>query len=180
MGSTFRFIADPEMPNPVVEWLQALPSPPEEVLKEGGILLHFRACGELSYRSDGTIIIDESPLATLFLPRIRRGVLWTVGELHFLSKRTPERFPDLAKVSATFSRWLNRLPCVYSNKVLVNEFGYFLEGSVKNYDSPVYAFESGLDALRSGQYFVGDGDNEVVLDRLCSNLRLRGTNCVCC
>jgi hypothetical protein len=177
VGSTFRFIADPKLPNPVVEWLRALPFPPEEIPKEGGILLHFRECGKVSYEPDGSMIVDESPLATLFLPRIRRGVLWTVGELHFLSRRTPERFPDLAKVSSAFSRWLNRLPCVYSNKISVNEFSYFLEGSVKNYHAPVYAFESGLDALRSGRYFVGDGDNEFVLDRLCQILRLRGTDC---
>ena len=178
MGSTFRFIADPELPHPVVEWLRALSFPPEEVPTERGLVLHFRACGKLSYGPDGSIIADESPVATLFLPRIRRGVLWTVGELHFLSRRTPERFPDLAKVSAAFSRWLKRFPCIYSNKFPVKEFGYYLEGSVQNYDPPVYAFESGLDALRSGRYFVGDGDNELVLDQLCQILRLRGTDCV--
>lgn len=179
MGSTFRFIANPELPNPVMEWLRALPFPPEEVPTARGIVLHFRRCGTLSYKPDGSILADESPVATLFAPRIRRGILWTVGELHFLSKRTPERFPDLENVSSMFSRWLKRFPRVYSNKFPLNEFGYFLEGSVKHFDSPVYAFESGLDALRSGRYFVGDSDDELVLDKLCKSLRLRGTDCVC-
>ncbi len=177
MGSTFRFIADPELPLPVVEWLRALPFPPEEVPTERGIVLHFRACGKLSYGPDGSINADESPVATLFLPRVKRGVLWTVGELHFFGKRTPERFPEIAKISSAFSRWLKRRPCIYSNKLSVNEFAYFLEGSVTHYDPPVYAFESGLDALRSGQYFVGEGDNELVLDKLCQSLRLRGIDC---
>lgn len=106
-------------------------------------------------------------------------MLWTVGELHFLPIRMPERFPELAKVATTFSRWLKRHPCVYTNKLADNEFGYFFEGSVKNYDTPVYAFECGLAALRSGQYFVSDADNGIVIDKVCRNLRLRGVNCLC-
>jgi hypothetical protein len=179
MGSTFRFISAPDSPASVLEWFRALPTPPEEVPTDRGTVLYFRSCGNLSLRSDGSIITDESPVATLFLPRIRRGVLWTVGELHFLPKRISERFPELAKVSGAFSRWLKRRPCIYSNKSLGSEFDYYLEGSIRNFDSPVYAFECGLAALRSGRYLVGDGDNELVLDKLCQILRLRGIECLC-
>ncbi len=65
--------------------------------------------------------------------------------------------------------------CVYAGPYpKVSEWAYYLEGSVQNYDPPIHAFPSGLEALRRGQYFVGDDDNELVLDRLCAALRLRG------
>ena len=177
MGSTFRFIADPALAQPVVDWFRALPFPPEEVPTQRGMVLNFPACGKLSYSLDGIVIGDGSPVATLFMPRVERGVLWTVGELHFRATRMPERFPDLAKISSSFSRWLKSHTCVYSNKASENEFAYFLEGSVKNYDTPVYAFASGLAALSSGQYFIGDDDNKHILENLCCVLRLRGVNC---
>jgi len=177
MASTYRFISDPSLEQPVVEWLRTLPFPPEEVETERGIVLYFRACGALSYATSGTIIAEESPVAILFLPRVARGVLWTVGELHFRSTRLRERFPDLAKIQASFSKWLKSQICVCWNKSNDNEFGYFLEGSVRNYP-PVYAFPSGLVGLQAGRYFVGDGDNEYVLAKVCGLLRLRGVNCV--
>ena len=52
-----------------------------------------------------------------------------------------------------------------------------LEGSVRNYDPPVFALPSGLDALNSGRYFVDHRDNAYVLDKLCKALRLRGIQC---
>jgi hypothetical protein len=177
MGSTYRFIANPSLPQPVVDWLRTLPLPPEEVPTERGIVLYFRACGSLSYAADGTISAEESPVATLFLPRVERGVLWTVGELHFRTTRLRERFPDLAKIQVSFSKWIKSHTCVCTDKSKENEFDYFLEGSVRNYP-PVYAFPSGLDALRAGRYFVGESDNAQVLANLCSVLRLRGLNCV--
>lgn len=177
MASTYRFIADPSSPQPVVEWLRALPVPPEEVPTERGIVFYFRACGSLSYAADKTVVAEESPVATLFLPRVERGVLWTVGELHFRTTRLRERFPDLAKIQVSFSKWLRSHACVSLDDASDTEFRYFLEGSVKNY-YPVYAFPSGMAALQAGRYFVGDGDNEHVLDKLCGMLRLRGVSCI--
>jgi hypothetical protein len=177
MASTYHFIADPSLPQAVVEWLRALPFPPDEVPTERGIVLYFRACGSLAYAADGTIIADESPVATLFLPRVAHGVLWTVGELHFRTTRLRERFPDLAKIQVSFSKWLKNQTSVCWNTSGDYEFGYFLEGSVKNYP-PVYAFPSGMVALQAGRYFVGASDNEHLLAKVCSLLRLRGVNCV--
>lgn len=131
-GSTYRFIADPIQPQPVVEWLRTLSFPPQEVTNEGGIVLYFRARGNLSYATDGTIISDESPVATLHLPRGERSVLWTVGELNFRAIRLLERFPDLAKIRGSFSKWLNSQTCVWSGKTDDDEFSYFLEGYVRN------------------------------------------------
>jgi hypothetical protein len=48
---------------------------------------------------------------------------------------------------------------------------------VRNHDAPVYAFESGLRALKAERYFVGDDDTESRLEDLCKTLRLRGVNC---
>lgn len=166
MGSTFRFIADPSMPQPVLEWLRGLPVPPEEVPTDKGMVLHFRSYGRLSNASDETIIAEESPVATLFLPRVERGVLWTVGELHFLTVRLRERFPDLAKIQVALAKWLKGHTRVCSDIPGDNEFRYYLEGSAKSYP-PVYALPSGLVALQAGRYFVGDGDNDHVLDTLC-------------
>lgn len=177
MGLTYRFIADPSLPVPVLAWLRALPDPPEEIPTERGIVLHFSTCGKLSHAPDGKIIGDESPVATLFVPRVERGVLWTVGELHFLASRMRDRFPELAKISAGFAKWLKTQPCVFSNEANQNEFSYYLEGSIRNYDPPIYAFDTGLTALSAGQYFVGDSDNEYVTGVLCRALRLRGVNC---
>lgn len=177
MGSIHRFIADPSEPCEVLGWFRSLPSPPTEVPTERGFTLHFKQCGPLTYEANGRISQKASPVATLFLPRVRRGVLWTVGEAHFLATPLRSQFPDLHKISSAFSKWLVSFECVYSNKRKDNEFSYYLEGSVKNYDPPVYGFTSGLCALKSGRYFIGDDDNEYVLESICKMLRLRGVDC---
>ncbi len=64
-------------------------------------------------------------------------------------------------------------PCEPSN----GEWSYYLEGSVKNYDPPVFALPSGFRALKAGQYFVAEDDTATRLDELCSSLRLRGIHC---
>lgn len=177
MGTTYRFIAAPSEPSEVLGWFRSLPSPPEEVTTDRGATLYFRECGPLIYDANGRIDPMVSPVATVFLPHVRRGVLWTVGEAHFLATPLRQHFPGLHKVSSAFSKWLLHLPCVYTNKNKENEFGYYLEGSIRHYDPPVHAFDSGLSALESGRYFVGDGDNDQVLDSLCKALRLRGVDC---
>jgi hypothetical protein len=177
MGATHRFIADPNEPSEVLEWFRALSEAPTEILSDRGLVLSFPAHGPLSYRANGSIDPAGSPVVTLFLPRIRRGQLWTVGEVHFLSTPLRQQFPGLYKVSSTFGKWLSQLECVYSNKRSENSLGYYLEGSVKDHDSPVFAFGSALSALHNGRYFVADGDNEARLDSICKTLRLRGVDC---
>ena len=177
MGTTYRFVAAPGEPSGVLSWFRSLPQPPTEVPTDKGAVLHFKACGPLLYEADGSIQAKASPIATVFLPRHRREVFWTVGEVHFLTTPLRQRFPALHKISSAFSKWLASFPCVFSNDRLDNEFAYYLEGSTRNYAPPIYAFESGLVALRSGRYFVSDADNEQRLDVLCRALRLRGVEC---
>jgi hypothetical protein len=177
MGTTHRFIADPAEPSEVLEWFRSLGQAATETPSNRGVVFSFPAHGSFSYRPDGSIDPRASPVVTVFLPRVRRGQLWTVGEVHFLPTPLRQQFPGLHKVNSSFGTWLSQLECVYSNKRQNNQFGYYLEGSVKNYDPPVFAFEFGLRALQDGRYFVADDDSEARLDSLCQALRLRGVEC---
>ncbi len=177
MGSTHRFIADPAEPPEVLEWFRSLSQPPTETPSERGVVLSFSAHGVYSYRPDGSIDPRRSPVATVFLPRVRRGQLWTVGEVHFLATPLRQQFPRLYKVSSAFAGWLAQNDCVHSRERPENAYSYYLEGSVRNYDSPIFAFQSGLHALHNGRYFVTDDDTESRLDSLCKTLQLRGVAC---
>jgi hypothetical protein len=174
MGSTFRFIEAPGDASSVMSWFRALPRPPVEVPTARGHLLHFRELGPLAMEA-GHPVAPRSPVVSVLPPRVRRGILWTVGEVHFLATPLRQLFPGLQRVSLAFRKWLARHECVYPGPhPEVSEWAYHLEGSVQNHDSPIYAFPSGSEALRKGQYFVGDDDNELVLDQVCAALRLRG------
>ena len=131
----------------------------------------------VQHSADGSIDAAASPLVNVWLPAVRRRLLWTVGEAHFLSTPLRKLYPGLHKVSSAFSKWLGGLPCIYPSTEDENNFNYYLEGSVRNFDAPVYAFESGMSALTRGQYFVAPDDTEYLLDKLCMTLRLRGIEC---
>jgi hypothetical protein len=178
MGTTYRFIADPAQPSEVVGWFRSLSTPPAEVSSEQGVTFYFKECGPLSHTPDGKLDSKSSPVASVILPRIRRGVLWTVGEVHFLPTPLRVAFPGLQKVSSAFSKWLGDFECVYPNESKDGALGYWLEGSVKNFDSPIYAFQSGFRALQSGRYFVAYRDTDHTLDNLSKVLRLRGVACI--
>ena len=177
MGATYRFIAAPSEPSEVMAWFRRLDIPPVETLTERTAVLYFKEFGDLVSGADGSIDAKASPVATIFLPQVKRGLLWTVGEVHFLATPVRGLFPGLQRISLAFSKWLAKQQCVYSNVVEDNAFDYYLEGSIRNYDAPVFAFDSGFKALGEGQYFVADGDNELVLAKLCQALRLRGVGC---
>jgi hypothetical protein len=145
---------------------------PVEAPTDYGAVLHFATLGPLvGDPPDGRL----SPVVTLYAPRRRRGVLWTAGEVHFLTANCRERFPALHAVSRRFRSWLRGFECVFEQKPGARgDWNYYLEGSLQNYDSSIYALPSAMDALRRGQYFVGDDDNELVLDTICKSLHLRG------
>jgi hypothetical protein len=51
----------------------------------------------------------------VFLPARRRGVLTTIGEIHFLA--TPlSAFPALNKVNKRFREWLKEYPGIYTHQ----------------------------------------------------------------
>lgn len=178
MGTTYRYISDPSAPDSAVKWFRQLPDGPDLITPEPrASWLYFRTLGTLVYGEDGKVDAKRSPVATIFPPRVRRGILWTIGEVHFLPTPLRETFPALDKISRTFKKWLETFPCVYRNGEQ-NEWDYYLEAGSQGIDVAIYALEGGLDALKAGRYFVPEDATETVLDKLCSTLRLREVYCL--
>jgi hypothetical protein len=177
MGTTYRYIEEPKSLSEVLEWFRALPRPPVEHPTPQGSVLYFRDMGPLVYDAKGAVDASKCPVVNLFTPKSKRGVLWTVGEVHFLATPLRRLFPDLHKISSQFSRWLTAKECIFTETSASNPFDYYLEGSVRNFDCPIFAFDSGLVAIRGGRYFVADRDNDFVLDKVCRALNLRGVEC---
>jgi hypothetical protein len=144
MGTTHRFLATVEESSAVLDWFRSLPEQPVE------------------------------PLVNVFMPVRKRGVLTTIGEVHFLA-RPLSAFPALNQVNKRFRNWLRANPCVYSHRPdFVHEWDYFLEGSAREWDSDIFALPAGMAALQRGSYFVSADDNERRLDLVCRAMRLRG------
>ncbi|GAA5172954.1 hypothetical protein [Viridibacterium curvum] len=178
MSTIYRFIEDPAATSSVRQWFKALPVPPEETETDRAIVLYFRAFGQLAYTAAGAIDPKASPVVMLYLPRELRGALWSVGEVHFLPSALKASFPELHKINTAFAKWLRQFETVFSNKPGgPSDWNYYLEGSVKNYDPPVFGLPSGYHAIQNGQYFISDGESDAVVDRVCSSLRLRGVDC---
>lgn len=179
MGTTHRYLEDPQADSLVLGWLRTaavdlleVPVPPH------GVSLYFRDFGPLVPAADGRLDPYRSPVVSVFVPRIRRGILWTVGEVHFLPTPLRKLYPGLHKLSRQLGTWMTRFECVFANGHCPRpEWDYQLEGSTKSYDPPIYAVPGGLEALNSGRYFVARDDTEFMLDRLCKQLRLRGIQC---
>ncbi len=168
MGTTYRFLTTVDEASAVLDWFRELPEQPVESVREDGVLFYFRDFGPLN--SDA----KKSPVVSVFLPVLKRGVLTTIGETHFLA--TPlSAFPGLNRINKRFRDWLSANPCVYSHKPdFVHEWDYYLEGSAKNWDPEIFALPAGMQALQNGSYFVAGNDNDSVLDRVCQSLELRG------
>ena len=167
MGTTYRFLATVEEGSIVLDWFRSLPEKPVESPRDGASLFYFRDFGPLETDS------KASPLVSVFSPVRKRGVLTTIGEVHFLA--TPlSTFPGLNKVSKRFRKWLAEFPCVYSNRPgFVHDWDYYLEGSVRNWDPDIFALPAGMTALKKESYFVAECDNELRLDLVCRALDLR-------
>ncbi|MFT3883796.1 MAG: hypothetical protein QM703_29715 [Gemmatales bacterium] len=168
MATTYRFLATVDEASAVLDWFRAQPGQPVESAREDGSLFYFPDFGPLE--SDA----KKSPVVNVFLPVLKRGVLTTIGEVHFPA--TPlSAFPGLDKVSKRFRNWLKENPCVYSQRPgFVHEWDYYLEGSAKQWDPDIHALPAGMAALQHGSYFVAGDDNDFVLDRVCRTLELCG------
>jgi hypothetical protein len=177
VGITYRFIDAPARESPVIQWFRQLAEPPLEVETERCRVLYFRESGTLQYAEDGSIDPKTSPIVTVILPRVTHRALWTVGEVHFRTAALRRQYPKLHRIANAFLAWISSYECVYSLENRSGDFSYFLEGSIRNGDSPVFAFEPGITALNNGQYMVGNSDNDMRLDQLCRLLRLRGVDC---
>ena len=173
-----RYLEAPAEPSRVLGWLRSTEGRIEEVSLEGAVAFHFKDLGELIVADDSSVDVHRSPVVTVFLPNVRRGILWTVGEVHFWATPLRQLYPRLHRLSRALGGWLQQNECVFARGHCRHpEWEYHLEGSVRNYDPPVFALPSGLDALNSDRYFVDHRDNDYVLDKLCKALRLRGVQC---
>src|SRR5215471_6924052 len=168
MGTTYRYLATVEEARAVLDWFRALAEPSVESVHDAGSLFYFRDFGP--FDSDA----KKSPVVNVFVPVRKRGVLTTIGEVHFLA--TPlSAFPGLNKVNKRFREWLAENPCIYSHRPdFLHEWDYFPEGSAKNWDPDIHALPAGMAGLQRGSYFVAAYDNDFVLDRVCRALQLRG------
>jgi hypothetical protein len=171
----FYFIEDPNAPSSVVDWFRKLEMTPEEVPTEDGLVLFFRELGALKITPEGCADPKCSPVVTVRLPLVRRGVLWSVGELRFLPLRTA--FPALNQVRRSFESWIREHDTVFDvHPASEHRFDYYLEGGSRN-RGPIHALPTGLEAIRAGRYFVAARESEASLDRVCRTLRLRGIDC---
>jgi hypothetical protein len=177
MGTTYRFIADPIEESQVLQWMRSLTPKPIESPTKGGVVLYFKHLGPLLHDSKGGIDASQSPIVSIVHPRIRRTKLWTVGEVHFLATRLRETFPELQKVSTAFLKFLSSHECIYSNRREENPFDYYLRGSIMNCDSPVYALESGMTAIKNSQFCVADDDSDWTVELVCRALSSLGIEC---
>ena len=114
---------------------------------------------------------------TVFLPAPRREILWTVGEVHFLPTLSLPEGKPLQSIVRAFAKWLKDKQKIYDQSPKVaSPLAYYIEGSAKN-RGDIYALPSGLEHLERGGYVISHGDNELVVDRVCRQLRLRGIDC---
>lgn len=174
-----RFIEMPDVPCSALAWFRDQGLSFNEHSFDWGAALYFSDLGELRSAPDGSIDSDHSPVITVHLPRVRRGILWTVGEVRFCPVPL-DQFPELQRLRRAFLRWFEQYPLVYDHHPQsVHEFDYYLEGSAKNW-GPIRAFSSGLLALRNGQYFISRFETEGSLMTLCKRLALRGATCANC
>jgi len=172
LGATRCFLSSPQEAHIVLEWFRRLPGPPDVVPMPEGSLLHFKSAGPLNYRPDKSIDVTKSPLVSLYVPQERRGILWTIGEVHFLPTPLRGTFPPLDRVCSRFTSWLRKFPLVFSPAKDCG-WDYYLEGGARS-SLQIFALPEGMRALERGQYFVGHDDNELRVDDVVKLLRLRG------
>ena len=177
MGVTHFFLSTPDGAEPVLDWFRGLAPAPALIGTKGGVWVYFRELGPL-VPSDETFDTERSPLVGVFLPQVRRGILYTAGEVHFLPTPLREQFPALDRVNRKFKQWLASFPQVWSSSPgWPGEWNYYIEGSIKEFARSAFALPSGMQALAKGNYFIKHDEPPIVVEKVCNALRLRGVNC---
>nr|WP_321512632.1 hypothetical protein [uncultured Hyphomonas sp.] len=177
MATTYYFIAEPGDTS-VMDWFRTHDSCPMEMQHQDGLTLFFKDFGRLAVGPDGDIDPTRSPLVSLFPPGVRRRALWTVGEVHFLTRNLPTTFAGLEHIRRRFQSWLKTHPVAWERKWASEpDHSYPFEGEILGLADRIYGFPSGLAALEGGRYFVTHGDNDLTLDKIARKLRLRGVDC---
>jgi hypothetical protein len=178
MATTFRFVANPEEGQTLLDWFSTLTDPPRVHPTPDGVALFFEQFGRLVKTATNEVDVKRSPVVLLLSPQVKHGVLWTVGEVQFLPERLQSSFPGLQQVLTGFREWARTFPVVFRQprppETSGGAWDYYLEGGIRNVSKEVFALPAGLAALERGQYFVWHGDSEGRLDTLLRTLRLRG------
>src|SRR6185295_983867 len=95
-------------PSPVPIGWRATAGQAEEIPLPGGVAVHFRQFGELVVADDNSVDVHRSPLLMVFVPHVRRSILWTVGEVRFWATPLRQLFPSLHRLSGAFASWLQQ------------------------------------------------------------------------
>jgi hypothetical protein len=169
MASTYRFLALGDEGREIARWFDKIQPAPLVTEKPRGRLLFFKADGDLD--ADPRL----SPLVSIIVPEVRRGVLSTAGEVHFLTIGLARAFPRLEAIRKEFQNWLAQFELMFDGTP--GPFDDYLLGSLRNVDSPIYALPGAREALSSGTYFIADDDSPTHVDRICRALALRGVAC---
>lgn len=171
-----RFVEAPEAPCSALKWFRDQDLAPNEQVFDWGVALYFSRLGHLHHNSDGSIDTERSPVVAVHVPRVRRRILWTDGEVRFCPLPLG-RFPELERLRRSFLQWFEKHPLIYDHHAAGEyEFDYYLEGSTRNW-GPIRAFPSGLAALKNGQYFISRLETNGSLEILRRTLALRGVIC---
>lgn len=171
-----RFVEAPEVPCSALQWFRDQDLAPNEHAFDWGTALYFASVGQLHHKPDGTIDSECSPVVTVHVPQVRRGILWTVGEVRFCPVPL-SRFPELERLRRSFLRWIKKFPLIYDlHPAGEHRFDYYLEGSARNWGS-IRGLPSGQIALENGQYFISRVESKGSLETLRRKLALRGVIC---
>lgn len=182
MSVIYRFIEAPCETSAVLTWFRGLEKPPIEIKADWGVALHFSELGPLQSHPGllGAPDLTMSPVVALILPTEKRGLLWSVGEIRFVTGPLKTTYPKLYQISTHLSKWLKSYECIFSlgkGHSAVSSHNYYLEGSTRNDPASIWALPSGLDALREGRYFVSAHESKERLEDVSRTLRLRGVQC---
>jgi hypothetical protein len=171
-----RFVESPQAPCSALQWFRDQDLASNEHVFDWGAALYFSGLGQLHQTCNGSIDSERSPVVTVHVPKVRRGILWTVGEVRFCPMPL-SRFPNLKRLRRSFLQWFEKCPLIYDHHPPgKHRFDYYLEGSAKNW-GPIRAFPSGLAALKNGQYFISRFETNGSLETLRRTLALRGVIC---
>jgi hypothetical protein len=104
MAATYYFLSAPN-DHGVLDWFRSQTETAEKHSNEVRVLLHYCQFGALAQNADRSFDPSRSPIVSIFFPKVRRGALWTVGEVHFTYKS--KEFPALERLRKRFQAWIN-------------------------------------------------------------------------
>jgi hypothetical protein len=175
MSVLYHFLASENDFEFVADWFAALGQEVTRRERPDGTWLYFRGMATAPLPEVDKIDQNITPLVWLAGPSIRQGILWTNAEVRFTPTPLRQQFPELNKISVSFSKWLQQFDLVFSRKKAdaTSEWCHYLEGGIQNWCEHVYALPEAMAALRQERYFVHHHISDPALDRIAKTLRLR-------